>query len=77
MSKCKMTFTKSAAGFILKAFDKQFNEETGIAEDIITLDKLISPRGKTVTKDNFVGIVKDKNGEPQFLTHITEILDVA
>ena len=65
--KPKMTFTKSAIPFVLKAFDHEINTE-GFIMDSKTKERILSPEGVFLTKENFGGIIKSKkDGSPVFL----------
>jgi hypothetical protein len=63
----KITFTKSAAPFILKAFDCEI-ENDGYIINSKTKERILCPEGEELTKENFGGIIKSKkSGEPLFL----------
>jgi ribosomal protein S19E (S16A) len=67
MKKPKITFTKSAIPFILKAFDHELDTE-GFITDSKTKERILSPEGAFLTKENFGGIIKSKkDGSPVFL----------
>ena len=67
MKKPRMTFNKGAIPFVLKAFDCELDND-GFIISSLTKEKILSPEGDELTKDNFGGIVKSsKTGEPLFI----------